>query len=347
MKQKFSISAILLHLTVYALVICVTGFAQTIYADTCSQLFRPLESSAKIEDYYQDAYEFGITHGKAFSEFVLSHRSKTGKTVIAVIMGGAEHLGTTLRAYLEINKIKNVEIVEVWLNRSITGYWVMRYKYSNYYDTHESFYIGSLGKPFPRNSYGNYNYSIREEHEQQNSIPELIEYTSNLGIWNADKVLVLDTGFKGGMADAMHQLSQKVSYSGEIEGLLFAGPDPTIREVDIKIHGYTSAVVGNDALWAYALDTGQSIKEMVYKSQFFGGMMVDPPKQNQSFQRSRPKVTKLERAADGSLQPNTSPYESDKLVQQHKSTKQGIEDGIKESAGFNKPWNKTLRWLTR
>lgn len=303
--------------------------------------------------YYRQAKRFAESHGFEFARFVENQVPSTGKTVITIIMGGSEHLGTLLREYKKLGYLKNVDIKEVWLNRSITGAWKVERKtqigsrqgesrkiYGSIFREYTQipiykyeYLVGALDLAIPKLQSKDY---VIEKNQSKNTVEELIDYTQSTGIWNYENVLIIDTGFLGAMPNVVAQLAEKVGFKGLLKGVMYTFNQENVINLKLPVVGYAN---GNErsekSLWAYSLDIGQDIEQVIQKNLPVAGTLESSNiyfAQNiiNSFQRSREKVTQLIQNKAGVWQTDKQ-ISTDPLIQENwQHTVQGIQDGLQE-----------------
>ncbi|HUP56082.1 MAG TPA: hypothetical protein VM598_01430 [Bdellovibrionota bacterium] len=308
--------------------------------------------------YYDQAKDFAQTVGFEYAQWLEARIPKEGKTTIAVVMGGGEHVGTLLREYLAMRGVKNVIIQEVWINRSIAGIW--QYKRGRRTSPTDfeliGFHSGAFDKPVPTTqsrayNSGNDGTSLLKVYGEPaaNSPAQLLDYTDQLGLWKSDNLLVVDTGFKGATADALALLAAKAGFQGNIRGALYSFNPELNRGLSLPVEGFTTGM-SNDArsVWAYALDSGFDVPQLMRKAKpmeptvesmeaYFEPHIVN------SFQRSRPKVTALVQGPDGKWVPNQEPYKDPSTLAQLQSVLNGIRDGLRARCSWSSLCRGSLR----
>lgn len=304
--------------------------------------------SAKKEanTYYEQAKLFAETYGYDFSQFVEQHIPKEGNTTIALIMGGSESLSILLKEYFKKRRLNHVQIKEVWLNRSITGVWkierktFMGYKngrprkvYGAIFPSYEQiptysykYLVGGLDTPIPKLKA---NETLIEKHEAQNNITDLIDYTNQLELWQAENLLVIDTGFNGTIPSILASLAEKANYQGHLSSVMYAYNEGLTLNLNLPITGFTNALERkDDSLWAFSLDEGTEFLQV--KNRYQNPSLLAYLEKNRinAFQRSRPKVTRLI-YKDNQWQPDQAPYKDQQSLENHQKTREGILQGLK------------------
>ncbi|MBL7554238.1 MAG: hypothetical protein JNM24_00335 [Bdellovibrionaceae bacterium] len=324
------------------------------------------EDIYRQSSYYNQAKNFTKSYGYDFVRFVENELPRKGRTVIAVIMGGSEHLGTILREYQRMGSLKNVDIKEVWLNRSIAGSWKIerrtqvgsiqgepRYLYGSVFPIYTEipiykyeYLIGALDLPMPKITNAD---RVIEKNQSKNTIEQLVNYSQSIQLWNYDNILVVDTGFHGAMPNVVAQLAEKVGFQGFLKGVMYTFAQDAVLNLKLPVVGYAQ---GNErtekSLWAYSIDTGQDIDQVVQKNLPIIGTVESAriffeANRTNSFQRSRPKVSQLVQMQNGLWQPDKGVITDSEMVENWRLTVQGIREGLQEKKSWL--WERSLDFL--
>lgn len=163
----------------------------------------------KQKSFYNISQEFVQIIGIQYLKLVFSRLSPEGKTTIVIAMGGAEHLGTLIEIFLSRRPDlkKRVDIKYVPLQTDIIRPWyAINTQNSNHWMNRSG--IGPLPKGF------SFNGGRRADPSS------FIEYIERQRLLKHNKILVLDTGFKGTTVEAVAYSVRSLGYKGNVEGVL-------------------------------------------------------------------------------------------------------------------------------
>ncbi|MCM2325473.1 MAG: hypothetical protein NDI94_03350 [Candidatus Woesearchaeota archaeon] len=268
--------------------------------------------------FYSSAYDFASSYGVSFAKFVLQDISRTGKTNIAVCLNGAEHLGTMVEFYLDMLRIENVDVHYVYLTEKIAAPWKLILDNSIDGNILQVGY-GTL----PRRE--TYATSFVSPQAPNNTIFDISEYLRQIGIFECDKLSVLDTGYLGSIPEVISRIAGRLSFRGLIEGVLlkYAG-DEKVKNHTLPIRGYNIGLHIREQQeiyrWAYLIDSG-----IFPEDELFEG---NDSSMEKGFRKSRESPSKLILQEDKSYVPDTPLFQEGHLIRQYKSTLLGIRDGL-------------------
>lgn len=144
--------------------------------------------------FYHSAKEFSQEFGKPFAEMVLAQIPSGKRATVVIAMGGAEHLGSLLEAY--IMKFRpNVQI--------------------------DFRYVPAPTRFFMQGGPGTMSQG------------EADGYFSNFDLMKNDQVIVVDTGLRGTIVDLIAGRMRSLGYEGAISGALLAKVNTAVNDVPV------------------------------------------------------------------------------------------------------------------
>lgn len=200
------------------------------------------------DSFYNHSLRFSSDVGRKFVDLVRSRLPKSGKVVILVAMGGAEHLGTLLEYSLALKTIEGVEIKVHYIdmNSEILNPWE-----GTRSNNAQGFMIIRKGIGMPPEGYR----MLRSPTDRGTFGRHFSPLAENLKIFDSDKVIVLDTGFRGTTVEAVNYISDSFDFDGPVEGVLLSHARGTENSVPIFSVNQTLKVA--DIItenWAFAID---------------------------------------------------------------------------------------------
>lgn len=192
------------------------------------------------DSFYETSKKFAEHHGNDFAKMVAERIDPNVETTILVAMGGAEHLGTLFEIYaaqqLLHAKLKfryvdlSIKIVKPWT--AVSREW-KRARVG----------IGPIPEGYEANGSNNSNPA------------ELKEYLADKDVFSSPRVIVLDTGFRGSIVEAVGYVAKDVNPSIHVEGALISMSDGIDSVTPIVSLTKPRMLVNDDlAKWATRLD---------------------------------------------------------------------------------------------
>ncbi len=298
-----------------------------VYAQSCNQAWSKFLSSPSLHSngsHYGYGQDFGQKLGAKWSEFALSRRAPQGKTVYLVLTHGGLALGEALNASKSIQKIQDVEVIYADINHKVSGAWMLTKATSPL-----EFEVGYGGVPVRVGMH------VWEPVEAANASAEIQTYLKSLGAFSGTKLVVVDGGHYGSVAEAVgliaNQFAERAKPGLEIEGLVFdfAGREH-VRGQQIPIHSFNEGKTASEQAiireFSYLFTYG------VTRDQYFGGDHSPI-----AFQALRPEATALILdPPTGNYVPNTPIY-SDIRSDQYRASMRGVWDGVEAAIKGQQP----------
>lgn len=202
--------------------------------------------------FYNTSKKFVETVGRPFVDLVRSRIPSKGRVDVIIAMGGAEHLGTLLEYSLVAQKVEGVDIRihYIEMNSQILNPWeaskdnkpdgklIIRKGVGPPPDGYRL-----LSNPSDRGRFGRHFSPIFEKER----------------IYDSDKIIVVDTGFRGTSAEAVAYITESFEFDGPIEGVLLCHSKGTENTVPIfavnRSLGFEDQITES---WAFSIDENVS-----------------------------------------------------------------------------------------
>lgn len=234
---------------------CITGLREsknTFVFGTRKTQFAPIHHKKlrnRENSFYKSSYNFVKEFGNRYARMVFSKIPKNKRVTIAIMMGGAEHLGTLLEAYAHKHGITNVDFRYVQLNTKMMKTWTAL----NSSMTKSKVGFGKIPSGWRKNGGSEHNLDVISNY-----------LIGQQGLFDNDHIMVVDTGFQGRTVEAFSAVTKAKGLSRHrVEGALLAKSFSVENSVPIYSLNKKDALDEKGASlslsrWAAAIDHNNS-----------------------------------------------------------------------------------------
>jgi len=260
------------------------------------------------DSFYRSARRFTKEFGKDFAKLVFGHISRDRRTTIAVMMGGAEHLGTLLEMYAHKYNLNHIDFYYLHLNTKMMQSW------------------SALNEDWSqkRSGFGPIPDGWKANGPSEHNLEVLSNYLGQRpGLFSNPNLMVVDTGYQGTTVEALAATSRDQENGVNVEGTLLSKNQRAFNTVPVRSvdgEGRTLRMtfekpILSPARWASAIDCNNCQ----------GAQVVWDP---DAFQRSE-LFTGFKQSDSGHwIVETTSELEDARKKANYESTLQGLWDGL-------------------